>query len=221
MPRPAKAEHHCILSVWDITEESSLSRLEVARVLLGRLAPVNAKERNGCTPLHYACGADGYFTKNSERGRLAMARILIDFGANVNANDPGGYTPLMTLTRSSSGNGGSLAQLLMSRGADVEAIDFKGRTPLLQALEYGREDFFWTLIECGASMIAQGYRRRTALHHAVDLDLDVVLQKLLEAGVDIKVRDKQGRLVLEIRLVSRLRHKTPHALSFSDNQSTQ
>ena len=171
MPRPAKAEHHYILSVWDITEESSLSRLEVARILLGRLAPVDAKELNGCTPLHYACGTDGYFTKKSERGRLAMARILIDFGANVNVSDHGGYTSLMMLTRSCSGDGGSIVQLLMSRGADVEAIDFKGRTPLLQALEYGREDFFWILIECGASMIARGYRRTTVLHYAVDTQM--------------------------------------------------
>lgn len=188
MPRPAKAEHHCILSVWGSTEESSLSRLEVARVLLGRLAPVDAKERNGCTLLHYACGADGYFTKNSERGRLAMARILMDFGASVNASDHGGYTPLMMLTRSSSRDGGSISQLLMFRGADVEAIDFKDRTPLLQALEYRREDFFWTLIACGASMTARGYRRRTALHHAVNPDSDAVLQKLPEAGV---VRDNE------------------------------
>ena len=110
MPRPAKAEHHCILSVW-------ISR----KNLLGRLATVDAKERNGCTPLYYACDADGYFTKKSERGRLATARILIGFGANVNASDHGGYIPLMMLTRSSSGDGGSIAQLLMSRGADVEA----------------------------------------------------------------------------------------------------
>ena len=47
-------------------------------------------------------------------------------------------------------------------------------------------------------MTVRGYMRRTALHHAVDLDSNAVLQKLLEAGVDTKVRDDEKDSALDL-----------------------
>ena len=61
----------------------SISRPDVARLLLERGADPNARMKNGLTPLHVA----------ARDGRVEVARVLLKHGANVGAEDNKGRTP--------------------------------------------------------------------------------------------------------------------------------
>ena len=78
---------------------------------LAKGADVNAKDKEGKSPLHYA-------------ERKAVAELLLAKGADVNAKDNEGKTPLHCATRKDT------VELLLATGADVNAKDNGGETPL-------------------------------------------------------------------------------------------
>lgn len=96
---------------------------QVARVkeLLGTdKSLINARDKDGSTPLHCA----------TWNGQLEVAALLIESGADVNAhneNDHWGTTPLHAAAHA---NQTAIAQLLIDHGADVNAADREGRTPM-------------------------------------------------------------------------------------------
>jgi ankyrin repeat protein/truncated hemoglobin YjbI len=71
---------------------ADVSRNELHRVsvLLAYGADVNARGREGLTPLHYAVRS----------GKLPLIRLLLDHGADAAATDPAGLTPLEHLAKS-------------------------------------------------------------------------------------------------------------------------
>ena len=81
---------------------------------------INARDKDGSTPLHCAVW----------KGQQAVVKLLIDAGADVNAhneNDHWGTTPLHAASHA---NQAAIAQLLIDHGADVNATDREGRTPM-------------------------------------------------------------------------------------------
>ena len=94
-------------------------------------ADVNAKNRDGTTPLQTA----------AIRGHKEFLQLLIANGADVNAKNEDGMTPLHCAAIGTSLNylsrGGrygvdhkEIAELLISAGADVNAQDEDGETPV-------------------------------------------------------------------------------------------
>jgi ankyrin repeat protein len=104
-------------------------RLEVARQLAERGAQIN---REGWTPLHYACsGPDN-----------GVARWLLAQGADIDARSPNGSTPLML----ASGYGGlSTAEMLLKAGAQPGLRNEQGLTAADFAARAGRDRFAQTL----------------------------------------------------------------------------
>ena len=90
---------------------------EIVRMLLEHDADVNAKGRDGATPLMMA----------AVRGDAGMVKLMLDKGADVNAKGPQNATPLMFAA-----GGGSLdsAEILLKHGADRTLKDSAGKTAL-------------------------------------------------------------------------------------------
>lgn len=95
-----------------------LCQESVVTQLLARGARVNAKDRDGFTPLHYASCAPA-------------ARRLLEGRASVRETSATGLTPLhLAVDR-------EVVRLLIARGADVRARDRCGNTPLHLAAYFG------------------------------------------------------------------------------------
>jgi ankyrin repeat protein len=92
----------------------------VRALLANEKSLVNARDKDGSTPLHCAVW----------KGHQLIVALLLDAGADVNAqneNDHWGTTPLHAAAHA---NQAAIAQLLIDHGANVQATDREGRTPL-------------------------------------------------------------------------------------------
>ena len=94
---------------------SDLSLHLVLDSLFDKEADVNAKDKDGWTPLHWAV----------REGYPEIAKLLIEHGADVNTMDYKGYTTLHLVL-----DNPEIAKLLIEHGADVNATDNYGDTLL-------------------------------------------------------------------------------------------
>ena len=93
---------------------------KVAALLATEATLVNARDKDGSTPLHYA----------TWKGHQAVVALLLKAGAEVNAanhNEHWGTTPLHAAAHA---NQAAIASMLIEHGADLNAKDMSGHTPL-------------------------------------------------------------------------------------------
>ncbi len=116
--------------------------LEVVELLISRGANVNAKAKDGITPLGWACYWDSF-----DRVKLLVAK-----GADLNAGAGSAKTPLHIAA-----NWGKLpfVEFLISKGANVNAVDESGWTPLHWAAFEGGSEAAGLLIAKGADKDAR------------------------------------------------------------------
>jgi len=154
--------------------------LEIAKILIDRGGDVNAKDRDGNTPLHYAVGC---FSKD-------YAKLLIDKNADVYARNNFGLTPLHVAVREGRLE---ISQLLIENGADVDAKDEYGWTPLHWAVKEGHQAAVSLLIGKGADVNARNDRGWTPLHVAAFWNRSEIAVLLLENGANPAVEDSNGK----------------------------
>ena len=139
---------------------------------------VNARDKDGRTPLHWAC-----------RGvHLEVVRFLVDKGADVNAEDSNKVVPLHSLAVR---NNTEAIELLLAKGADVDAKDYGADTALHYAAIYDAADTVALLIEKGADIESRdNYARTPLLLCARERGGPETIRILLQAGANVNARDK-------------------------------
>jgi serine/threonine-protein phosphatase 6 regulatory ankyrin repeat subunit A/serine/threonine-protein phosphatase 6 regulatory ankyrin repeat subunit B len=170
---------------------------EVCELLISKGADVNAKDKNGLTPLHLACWQEA---KDSS----ASVKALLEAGANVKATDKDGWTPLHFAAQSHA----EVIALLLRAGADVNAASSEenGRyTPIHVACWSDAKDSSSSvkaLLEAGANVKAVDKGGRTALHWAAGNGYKDICELLISKGADVNARNNDGFTALRLAIDS-------------------
>jgi len=105
---------------------------EIARELLARGASVEARNRRGAQPLHYAADGSPDATHWDPVAQSAVIRLLVEAGADPDSTDRSGVTPLHRAVR---GRCASATGALLETGADPRGRNGSGSTPLHLAVQ--------------------------------------------------------------------------------------
>jgi hypothetical protein len=150
-------------------------RVEIAKLLLEAGAnPDSAENHRRSRPLHYA--ADGYIISElwNEKNQVAMIRLLLKAGAEINAQDKNGATPLHRAVRTRCA---AAVKCLLDAGADTTIKNKPGSTPFHLAVQNtGRGG-------SGADIARSAQR--------------VIIQLFLARGISPKVKDENGKSVVD------------------------
>ncbi|MCL5436692.1 MAG: ankyrin repeat domain-containing protein [Candidatus Dependentiae bacterium] len=160
----------------NLTDEAKRRALELAL----QTADVNAKDRDGRTPLHFAC---------SRNNNLAMVKYLVGQGADVNAVILGGlfYKGFTPLHCACSNNNLDQVEYLIGQGAGVNAKDVNGWTLLHRACN--SLGMVKCLVEQGVDINAvitdDLYKGWTSLHFACSNNDLAMVKYLVGQGADV------------------------------------
>jgi ankyrin repeat protein len=150
------------------------------RALLKQRVDVNAPQPDGMTALHWVVYQDD----------LETTEMLVRAGANVKAASRYGVTPLSLAC--TNGNAAIIEMLLEAR-ADANAPLPGVETPLMTAARTGKLPAVKALLSHGAVVDNKDERRgQTALMWAAAEGHASVVQALLDAGADYKLRVPSG-----------------------------
>ena len=132
---------------------------------------VNAKDRLGKTPLHWA----------ARKETSAAVELLIKWNADVNARDNSQWTPLHDACWS--GDAKCIA-LLMDAETNINAEDTYGRTPIYYVGEADRE-LVTLLVQNGANLEHRHLHGFTVLHALANWGNVGPINELVRLGADI------------------------------------
>ncbi|WP_094745816.1 ankyrin repeat domain-containing protein [Vaginella massiliensis] len=152
--------------------------------------PVNDKDVDGNTPLHYATFADDF----------TVAELLVKAGADVNAQNIIQDSPFLYAGANGYTN---LVKLYLDHGANFYVLNRYGGTALIPAAEKGHLETVKLLIEVPDFPINHVNRLGwTALMEAVLLSdggpkQQEIIKLLLDAGADKNIPDLDGITALQ------------------------
>jgi ankyrin repeat protein len=193
-PEPSTAKARDI----SILEAATIGDIDAVKQSLAGGADVNAREKWGVTPLHWA----------ANWGHKEIAEILIAAGADVNAKDHNDYTPLdfanhlkrteiADLIRKHGGKTGEELNVIiaaakkgdieavkqhLATGADVNEKNMWGVTPLHWAARKGYKEVVELLIAKGADLNAKTKNGNTALDLAIQYNQSETADLLRKHG---------------------------------------
>lgn len=169
----------------------------------------------GAKPDGPATGDPSPLATAAMHGCLEIVQMLLDAGAVVDRTGLNGKTALYYLADSSAGSV-PVARLLLRAGADPNrhtspdsSSSSGGRdTPLLAAVRRDI-DFFTLLLETRGDPNQTDGAGQSALHHAVRWNRDKAVRALLARGVNLGLRDRNGRTALGLARYNYLKPTDP------------
>jgi ankyrin repeat protein len=153
----------------------------MVRTLLQQGIPVNGRQMDGATALHWAAHWDD----------LEIAEALIAAGADVNAANELGATPLQLACINGSA---AMVSRLLARGARAnDAVTKTGATALMACARSGSVEAVRALLAHGARPdAAEAFKGQTALMWAVVENHPQIVRTLVEGGANARARSKGG-----------------------------
>ena len=198
----------------DNTKRTALHRASwsghssIVKTLSEAGANLNVQDWKGVTPLMEA----------ADYGHNKVVHELIRAGADVTRKD---NTKRTALHRAISCGHSSIVKTLSEAGANLNVLDVDGVTPLMWAAEQGRANVVVKLIRAGADVSVVSSREwlsvaagSTALHFAAKENTIECGVLLVEAGADMRTRNKDSKSPLDLAS-SRFRRAIQQAQSFS------
>jgi len=162
----------------------------ILRILLNRMAIIEAKDNDKRTALHLA----------AEGGHYNMAKLLLGNGADPECRDSDERTALHLAAEAGHE---ATVRVLLENGAKIDSTDINNQTALHLAAEDGYEMVASLLLEIGADSKHQDFDGRTALHLAAEGGHEATVRLLLRKGVFIDVKDKNGQTALQVAACQR------------------
>ena len=152
---------------------------------------VNAKNKNGMTPLLLTC-TNKYICSD-------VVPILLKCGALINLMDEEHNSALHYASDSEEDNQ-LIMNLLINYGVDVNAQNKYGTTALQLACKNGVYGNIKILLEHYASIKIMDKNNQSALHYALESEADnqCVKKLLIEKGIDINTRSENGTTALQL-----------------------
>lgn len=164
--------------------------ISVIRFLLEVVgAKVNAKDKNGHSPLYFAAW----------QGLHSVSELLLDNGAMVNAKDLNRMFPLHFAV---SNDNCSVVELLLNKGAKVNAKNRNCHSPLHLAVYHGNIPAMEVLLNRGADVNAKDKNGESALYFAINSGDSYYnhfqIKALLNGGAEVNTKDKRGYSPLHV-----------------------
>ena len=161
---------------------AAFGTIDTMALLLDEGANINAKNRRGSTPLHWAIHDE------------AKVSLLLARGAAVNARQVEGRTPLYQAA--SLGGAAPIVRMLLAKDADPNIAIANGRTPLMAAAGRGDVETMTLLLDAKAKVDVKNGAGETALILAAGDGNPHAVRLLLDRGADARARTKRNETAL-------------------------
>ncbi|XP_058801042.1 putative ankyrin repeat protein RF_0381, partial [Phymastichus coffea] len=152
---------------------SSSKLEELIGLLVSQGCDVNARDKYGMTPMHWA----------AQSRRNAVIIGLMKCHANVDARELN-VRRLTPLQMAVDNNDGYSIDTLVNVGADVNAKDATGKTALHLAVKF-KSDLVKKLLSLGAHVDIENDAKSVPLHYAIKKQNGTALAELLKYGADV------------------------------------
>jgi ankyrin repeat protein len=124
-------------------------------------------------------------------------KFIISKGAEINAQDKHGDTALFYLLYTRK-NHSRIIAFLLKNGADVNHKNMLGVTPLIEAASHNNHQAAVEILKFNPDLNATTRNDETALTHAIAWGYTKMAQRLIDAGANVKWKNKWGTTILEM-----------------------
>ena len=180
-----------------VIESKSTDKHSVLNKMLDMGADPNIKDSNGWSPLHYCC----------QLGDLESAKILLKNKADINSFSNHNRRPIHMASLM---NYPSIVRFLLENNSDKNFKDHLGCTPLLLAAKQGNVECVSILLQFGAKLYDEDFRKWNVLHYASFNGHPKTVRFLskYDADYDILKNSKNSQNKLPIEIVREISIKT-------------